>query len=99
MARRVGRGMGVSHPTGGWRPTGSGSRPAGVGGVVRPCRAIGSTGVSEGADRRARAYSAEQPHRLIGGPRHTVLGGVVHTEIEIKSEFKWFETFSNHFKY
>jgi hypothetical protein len=77
------------------RPAGSGSRPAGTGGVVRPCCAASSTGVREGADRRARAHSGERLCRLAGGPGCTVSGGVVQTRIEIKSEFKWFETFLN----
>jgi hypothetical protein len=34
-----------------------------------------------------------------GGPGHTVPGGAVQTRFEIKSEFKWFETFSNCFKF
>jgi hypothetical protein len=33
-----------SQPTGGRRPTGSGPRPAGTGGVARPCHASGRTG-------------------------------------------------------
>jgi hypothetical protein len=41
---------GGSRPTGGWCPTGSGPRPAGAGGVARPCRAAGRIGEGEGTD-------------------------------------------------
>jgi hypothetical protein len=69
-------------------PAGSGPRPAGAGGVARPCRVAGSTGVREGVDRRARAHSAGLLRRLTGGPERTVPGGAAQTGFEIKSEFK-----------
>jgi hypothetical protein len=37
-------------------------------------------------------------HTVPGGPGHKVPSGTVQTGIEIKSGFKWFETFSNCFK-
>jgi hypothetical protein len=70
--RRWGRGVGGSHPTGRRRWAGSGPRPVGAGGVVRPCRAAGSTGVREGADRRAWAHSVGRLRRMIGGLGRTV---------------------------
>jgi hypothetical protein len=43
MPREREREVGASHPIGGWRPAGSGPRPAGACGVVRRDHAVRST--------------------------------------------------------
>jgi hypothetical protein len=68
---------GGSLPTGRQRPVGSGPRPAGTGGMVRPCRATNSTGKREGADRQARTHGAGWLRQLTGRPERAVLGSRV----------------------